>query len=238
MIPLKRCTTCAKKYTRTKWCSGTCKSRWINRLQRGVPGSDIEYSRHLRSVLSKTCETCECHFTATRKPQRCCTNACVVRGRKRVSRQEPKTDRDWAIWKASTKRTDGLKTCPKCARDKPVDREHFAPINTSDRKWSSWCRQCTRTAASVRHSRQRLEALRYYSKGKLHCSCCKEKTLEFLAIDHIHNGGRLHRKIIKISIYAWLAKHGFPLGYRVLCHNCNMAIGFYGVCPHAKKGKS
>jgi hypothetical protein len=20
--------------------------------------------------------------------------------------------------------------------------------------------------------------------------------------------------------------------YRVLCHNCNMALGFYGYCPH------
>jgi hypothetical protein len=23
-------------------------------------------------------------------------------------------------------------------------------------------------------------------------------------------------------------------GYRVLCHNCNLARGFYGYCPHEK----
>jgi hypothetical protein len=29
-----------------------------------------------------------------------------------------------------------------------------------------------------------------------------------------------------------LARNGFPDGYRVLCHNCNMALGQYGYCPH------
>jgi len=25
---------------------------------------------------------------------------------------------------------------------------------------------------------------------------------------------------------------GYPTGFRVLCHNCNQAIGLYGYCPH------
>lgn len=35
------------------------------------------------------------------------------------------------------------------------------------------------------------------------------------------------------DFYRKLKQLGFPSGYRVLCHNCNQAIGFYGRCPHA-----
>jgi len=69
------------------------------------------------------------------------------------------------------------------------------------------------------------------------CACCGETTSEFLAIDHINGGGSRHRKeVIRGSDQAaWLIKHGFPDGFRLLCHNCNMARGYYGYCPHEKQ---
>lgn len=33
-------------------------------------------------------------------------------------------------------------------------------------------------------------------------------------------------------MFQWLSKHGLPTGFRVLCHNCNSAHGYYGYCPH------
>ena len=82
--------------------------------------------------------------------------------------------------------------------------------------------------------RARLMALQHY--GKSHapaCACCGEQRLAFLAIDHIGGGGAKHRqKIGRKSITGWLKTNGFPPGFRVLCHNCNQAIGAYGVCPH------
>lgn len=66
------------------------------------------------------------------------------------------------------------------------------------------------------------------------CECCKEKHIQFLAIDHIHGGGRKHRKIVGTNICLWIIKNNFPDGFRVLCHNCNMSIGFWGICPHKK----
>ena len=76
----------------------------------------------------------------------------------------------------------------------------------------------------------RSDALAAYG-GK--CVCCGETTYEFLCIDHVGGGGSQHRKSIGVSnIYPWLAKQGYPPGFRVLCHNCNMADGFYGECPH------
>lgn len=60
----------------------------------------------------------------------------------------------------------------------------------------------------------------------------------FLSIDHIDGGGTKHRKEIGIkngkggNMSFWIIKNKFPTGFQVLCHNCNMAKGFYGQCPH------
>ena len=79
----------------------------------------------------------------------------------------------------------------------------------------------------------RLEALEHYG-GK--CSCCGERNKEFLCFDHINNDGAKHRKNMPDrSIAPWLRRHNYPEGFRVLCHNCNMARGIYGYCPHEKK---
>jgi len=71
------------------------------------------------------------------------------------------------------------------------------------------------------------------------CECCGENIYEFLTIDHINGGGNQHVKEIKKemntnSIYAWLIKHNFPEGFRVLCYNCNCCLGHYGYCAHKK----
>ena len=30
----------------------------------------------------------------------------------------------------------------------------------------------------------------------------------------------------------WIIRNDYPDDFRVLCWNCNQAIGFYGRCPH------
>jgi hypothetical protein len=71
------------------------------------------------------------------------------------------------------------------------------------------------------------------------CQCCDEKRMEFLTIDHIDGGGTEHRRRLKIrsgyQMYVWLRDAKYPPGYRVLCMNCNFAIGLYGYCPHQKE---
>ena len=32
--------------------------------------------------------------------------------------------------------------------------------------------------------------------------------------------------------YRWLKNHNYPEGFQVLCYNCNLPKGVYGVCPH------
>jgi len=81
----------------------------------------------------------------------------------------------------------------------------------------------------------RLDCISHYSNGKNCCDCCGESHLEFLAIDHIDGGGNKERKKVKEYLPLILKRNNYPKGYRVLCHNCNMSLGFYGYCPHNKK---
>jgi hypothetical protein len=82
-----------------------------------------------------------------------------------------------------------------------------------------------------KHRRKNRQAAIDHYGGK--CACCGEDRFEFLAINHIEGGGHQHRKTIKgIKIEEWLKKNNYPSGFNVLCHNCNMALGFYGYCPH------
>lgn len=80
---------------------------------------------------------------------------------------------------------------------------------------------------------ERKKAIKIYG-GK--CKCCGETRYEFLAFDHINNDGYKHRK--KLSgggaFYRWLKKNNYPNSIQILCHNCNMAKGFWGYCPHTK----
>lgn len=90
----------------------------------------------------------------------------------------------------------------------------------------------------------RIAALMHYGGSPPKCACCRESYIEFLCIDHINGGGGKHRKALMkgkkgvVNFYQWLKKNKYPKGYRVLCHNCNCALGFYGYCPHKNKKES
>lgn len=79
----------------------------------------------------------------------------------------------------------------------------------------------------------RLEAIAHYGGC---CSCCGENAIEFLAFDHVNGGGGQHRRDEKIdsgtAMLCWIRRNNYPHTIRLLCHNCNMALGAYGYCPH------
>ncbi len=85
-----------------------------------------------------------------------------------------------------------------------------------------------------RHNIVRLECIMAYGGV---CACCGEEHPEFLQIDHMGNDGHIERADARTnglpqSIYRRLKKQGYPPGFQVLCANCNMALAFYGRCPH------
>ena len=36
------------------------------------------------------------------------------------------------------------------------------------------------------------------------------------------------------TLHKWIKDNNFPDGFQILCHNCNQAKGYYGICPHEK----
>ena len=104
------------------------------------------------------------------------------------------------------------------------------------RKWYWENRERASKTHKESHERLRLEVLRAYGGKVPVCKCCGESEIKFLAIDHIDGSGASHRRELgSQNICRWLKKNNFPSGFQVLCHNCNLAKGFYGVCPHQEK---
>ena len=99
------------------------------------------------------------------------------------------------------------------------------------REWASNNRELINQRANAKNREIRLDVLTHYGG---HCVCCGETTKEFLAIDHINGDGNKQRKSIGSSstFYRWVKKNNYPEYLQILCHNCNMAKGFYGGCPH------
>ena len=109
--------------------------------------------------------------------------------------------------------------------------------------WKHRCVDCQkkhRKAYRVRiykefFKRIKEEALEVYGSK---CRCCGEATPEFLAFDHISNNGAAHRRILPkgsqggYRLAHWLKRHNWPSYIQLLCHNCNCAKAWYGVCPH------
>lgn len=69
------------------------------------------------------------------------------------------------------------------------------------------------------------------------CFCCGETTPEFLTLDHIHGGGRYHRRSRPktYEVYADVLKTPNARdSYRLLCWNCNCSTRGGRICPHNK----
>lgn len=144
------------------------------------------------------------------------------------------------------------KTCKKCNQLKPIER--FYRSSNSGDGFQYECRDCYqkrcfkkrqefKRLGLMNHSqrtqrRLKVTVLVAYGGKRPKCACCGESMIEFLSIDHINGDGNNHRRSIRrkgTGFYHWLRRNRFPKGFRVLCHNCNQAIGFMGYCPHKRK---
>ena len=144
------------------------------------------------------------------------------------------------------------KTCTKCKEIKPLS-EFYLYGNKKEERLFSACKGCEKASSLKRYhdsttgvkerklvrSKERNAKLRkvvinHYGGTPPRCSCCGEKQWEFLCLDHIDGGGNKDRKSKGGGwmYYRWFEKNNFPKGFQVLCHNCNMAKGCYGFCPH------
>lgn len=124
--------------------------------------------------------------------------------------------------------------CKRCRRERyRNDPEARARNAEASRRYRAdpaiRAERAAKQQAKKRANRQRL--IEIYG-GR--CECCGEGRWEFLAVDHINGGGTKERREMgTTAYYKMLSEAGARMpGYRLLCSNCNSALGFYGYCPH------
>ena len=76
-----------------------------------------------------------------------------------------------------------------------------------------------RELSSERQQRLKRYVIGHYSNGTNSCAFCSFDDMRALSIDHINGGGLKHIRSVH-NLYNWLIKNNYPLGFRVLCMNC------------------
>jgi hypothetical protein len=185
--------------------SGTSVSIWKTRCECGT--EKLVIGRHLTAGWVKSCG---CLKRKPPQPPSIPKGMYYCGGCKTT-----KAENDFYRLKSSP--TGRYYLCKECYKAKGRSPKH--PTGSTRATRRKWERTLRRTA------------LDHYG-GK--CACCGEDMYQFLAIVRTEDVSQKHKKSRRAPLPYWLKKNGFPQGFRVLCHNCNMALGRYGYCPHAR----
>lgn len=122
------------------------------------------------------------------------------------------------------------KLCRICGKEQPKPGRLICDSCASPERRREYVKQWNREQKRI--------AFEHY--GGVRCACCGETNPGFLTMDHIAEDGAVHRKKIfahtkdgRGRIYNWLKKNGYPIGFQVLCFNCNCGRAYNGgICPH------
>lgn len=121
------------------------------------------------------------------------------------------------------------------------------------------CKKCTNRRAAELYPRYRIKQLASQKRlrdqrvikllsliagGNIKCFCCGEKSIQFLAVDHINGlGSQIRRENYRLKDRVKLLDEvqqnwAKVLDYQILCHNCNWAKGKAPgrICPVHKEG--
>lgn len=132
----------------------------------------------------------------------------------------------------------GFKTCHTC-QERQRKRGNPAPA----RRLKGLCPRCGQVPSPLgtrclpckikdreTYARLKDRVIQVYGGA---CTCCGEKRIPFLCLDHVFDNGWEHRKGLKTtSMYKWAHSNGYPPMLQILCANCNQAKQISGVCPH------
>lgn len=140
----------------------------------------------------------------------------------------PKTPDNTGLSKSS-EYPDGTPYCRICHAKKAARFRDSLPEDVRKARARKYANDTTK--------RLRAEAIEAYGGA---CVCCGETTPEFLHLDHTNNDGAEHRRELKqggrgsnsLIVLRWAKDNNWPDRLQLKCHNCGMAEGFYGYCPH------
>lgn len=94
------------------------------------------------------------------------------------------------------------------------------PAGPTNRFLCDACLSAKRNASREYCARYKERTFLHYCNGEIKCQKCGFSDVRALTIDHINGDGAEHRQTVKGSLYCWLHKRGYPLGFQVLCMNC------------------
>jgi len=127
------------------------------------------------------------------------------------------------------------KKCKKSCNQKLYLQKHLDSIHAKSKSYRDKNKDYINNKNNEARSKLKPQVINHYSNGLNKCSCCGEKHIEFLSIDHIDGGGNIHRKSIHksgVDFYRWLIQNKYPNGYQVLCMNCQFGTIRGKICPH------
>lgn len=137
-----------------------------------------------------------------------------------------------------------LLTCISCAEKRKITQKKAHQKRQQDGK----CIYCNnepttgmKTCELCRVEHKEMDLLIknkvYAAYGGYKCACCGETEISFLSIDHVNNNGNKERGRLYSdsggSFYRYLKRNNYPIGYQVLCMNCQWGKRMNnGICPH------
>lgn len=215
--PIRRCCDCGKELTghsKSVRCP-TCAPR---HRQITLHGKRAERITFTCGVCNMACED----YASNRRHSKHGLNFCSPQCR--------------AIWTGvhnSIRRGgDGLRRS-KSEKDALHYRKNALKIRTQVRDRYTRDRGIILEKLRTRDRVTKLEIVKEYGGA---CACCGETHYEFLTIDHINGDGAEHRRQVggdHRAVYRDIKRRHFPKDeFRLLCLNCNLAMGMYGYCPH------
>lgn len=143
-----------------------------------------------------------------------------------------------AEWRAKNKEKWNSYSAKWYANNKEKRRSSMALWEDCNKEKARARRKKWRDAhKEQRATKQRLRLLGYktlvvaaYGGG---CSCCGEKRIGFLTVEHIKKNGKEHRRTVGGNFYNYLVKNNFPKeDLSILCMNCNWIERKGSLCPH------
>jgi hypothetical protein len=150
-----------------------------------------------------------------------------------LAEYKSKTRKRWEKYQANLPAEKKRKIYEKCIEH---NRKWYASLSPQEKeKQKERMRQRYRNLTPEQHIKERerfrqyretvkFAIINHYSNGTMKCAKCGYSDIRALCIDHINGGGRKHAiKLRKMgtNLYPWLIKQNFPIGYQVLCANCN-----------------
>ena len=145
-----------------------------------------------------------------------------------------KSKPEYKAYMKKHKSTPEFKLKDRATRKKRESTPEFKAKQDGEKLLKSMRRATVLLGYSKRHSNSKVPC----------CNCCGENSfVEFLAIDHIAGKYKMDSipELVKIGyssklkdyrLIDWILEKDLPEGFQILCHNCNMAKGVYGKCPH------